>query len=197
MEKKEKTEHLYLTGFMGSGKSTIGKNLAKKLGIPFIDTDNIIEMKKGIEISEIFEHKGEKWFRDYEENTLENIINSSDRLVISLGGGSLMSEKNLKRVLSTGKLIYIKSSPDQIWKRIRHSTRRPLLRQKGVAWTRERYIQRINELMKARESGYYSAHLIIDRDGKEVDEVVAQLLLQLSELVTIENTAISDIRKNK
>ena len=188
MEKKKKINHLYLTGFMGSGKSTIGKNLAKKLGIPFIDTDDVIETKKGIDISEIFEHKGEEWFRNYEENTLENIINSSDRSVISLGGGSLMSEKNLKRVLSTGKLIYIKSSPDQIWKRIRHSTRRPLLRQEGVDWTRERYMQRIGELMKARESGYHSAHLIIDRDGKEVDEVVAQLLSQLSEAATTEDT---------
>ncbi len=174
--------HLFLTGFMGSGKSTIGKSLAKQLGITFIDTDDIIEIELGMEIAEIFKIKGEDWFRQYEESTLKKIIKSANRSVISLGGGSLMSEKNLSLINSAGILIYVKSSPDQIWKRIKHSTRRPLLRNEGEAWSREMYLQRIKELMKEREYGYQSARLIIDRNGKDVNEVVTQLLSKLSEL---------------
>lgn len=167
---------------MGSGKSTIGKSLAKQLEITFIDTDDVIEMELGMEIAEIFKIKGEDWFRQYEENTLGKIIKSANRSVISLGGGSLMSEKNLSLINSGGILIYIKSSPDQIWKRIKHSTRRPLLRPEGEDWSKEMYLQRIKELMKEREYGYQSARLIIDRNGKEVNKVVSQLLSKLSEL---------------
>jgi shikimate kinase len=167
---------------MGSGKSTIGKRLANQLNVEFIDTDDEIELMLGIEIKDIFRTKGEAWFREYEKSTLNNIIESRNKSIISLGGGTLLLDSNLEKVLSSGILIYIKSSPGEIWKRIKHSTRRPLLRRDGEEWTREKYLDRITELLKKRRKGYAAAQLAIDRDGKEVDEIVDYLLIKLNEL---------------
>lgn len=113
---------------MGSGKSTIGKKLAKKIGCAFIDTDDELENQYQKEIREIFAHEGEKWFREREEEKINEISNRKEFAVISLGGGALMSEKTLENIKSRGVLIYIQSSPENIYNRIKHSTRRPLMR---------------------------------------------------------------------
>ena len=172
-------KHIFLTGFMGSGKSTIGKKLAAQLQVRFIDTDDRIEALHAIEIKDIFKNEGENRFREYEETLLAEIINKEDPAVISLGGGTLLSEINLEKVLSSGTLIYIKSAPSEIWNRIKHSTRRPLLRKDGEEWNKEMYLERIAHLMKEREKGYRMAHMVLDRDGKEVDEIVDNLLSKL------------------
>lgn len=172
-------KHIFLTGFMGSGKSTIGKKLATRLQVKFVDTDDRIEASYDVEIKKIFRDHGESRFREYEESILDEIIEKEKPAIISLGGGTLLSQKNLTKVLSTGVLIYIKSSPIEIWNRIKHSTRRPLLRKEGEEWTREMYLERIAQLMKEREQGYNQAHLLLDRDGKEVDEIVEELLIQI------------------
>jgi shikimate kinase len=172
-------KHIFLTGFMGSGKSTIGKKLATQLQVKFIDTDDRIETAHDVEIKEIFKEKGESRFRQYEETVLADIIVSEDPAIISLGGGTLLSDTNQKKVLSSGFLIYIKSSPTEIWNRIKHSTRRPLLRKDGEEWSKEMYMDRIAQLMKEREEGYHMAHLILDRDGKELDEIVEELLKKI------------------
>jgi shikimate kinase len=161
---------------MGSGKSTIGKKLAAQLQVKFIDTDDRIEAAQQVEIKEIFKEQGESRFREYEESVLDEIINNEKPAIVSLGGGTLLSSVNLSKVLSSGMLIYIKSSPTEIWNRIKHSTRRPLLRKEGEEWTMEMYLDRIAQLMKEREIGYNQAHLVLDRDGKEVDEIVEHLI---------------------
>ncbi len=169
-------QHIFLTGFMGSGKSTIGKRLASRLRVKFIDTDDRIESSQNSEIKEIFKIKGESRFRKYEESILDEIIQNEKCVVISLGGGTLLSGVNLKRVLASGLLIYIKSGPAEVWKRIKHSTRRPLLRKAGEEWTRQMYLDRIIELMVERKKGYNQAQIVLNRDGKEVDEIVEELL---------------------
>ena len=173
--------HIFLTGFMGSGKSTIGKKLANRLGTKFIDTDDIIELSYKKEIKDIFEHEGEAKFREYEENMLAEIIEAEDGAVISLGGGTLLSANNIDTVLKSGLLIYIKSEPSEIWNRIKHSTRRPLLRKDGEDWTRQMYLDRVAELMKEREEGYNRAHLLLDRDGKDGEEIVVELLHEIEQ----------------
>jgi shikimate kinase len=170
-------QHIYLTGFMGSGKSTIGKKLAKRLGLNFIDVDDEIEKHYKKSITDIFKEKGESWFRDLEEDSITNLSQIAERSVISLGGGALISELNLKQVLKSGNLIYIESSAEEIWKRIRHSTRRPLMRDAKQRWDKNMYIQRIGSLLEQRKKGYQSADIIINRDGIEADEV-AELILQ-------------------
>lgn len=169
-------QHIFLTGFMGSGKSTIGKRLASRLRVKFIDTDDRIESSQNSEIKEIFKIKGESRFRKYEESILDEIIHNEKCVVISLGGGTLLSGVNLKKVLASGLLIYIKSGSAEVWKRIKHSTRRPLLRKAGEEWTRQMYLDRITELMVEREKGYNQAQIVLNRDGKEVDEIVEELL---------------------
>lgn len=176
---KNLKRHIYLTGFMGSGKSTIGKKLADRLGVKFIDTDDLIEEQYQIEIKDIFEGEGESQFRVYEELTLDKIKEYELPAVISLGGGTLLSKVNQNKVLSSGFLVYIQSSPREIWNRIKHSTRRPLLRKDGEEWTREMYLERIDQLMSKRVLGYQKAHLILDRDGKEVEEIVEELLKKI------------------
>jgi shikimate kinase len=177
------TKHIFLTGFMGSGKSTIGKKLATRLGAKFIDTDEIIELSQKMEIKNIFKVEGESHFRKYEEVVLERIIDTEKNAVISLGGGTLLSDVNLKKVRDAGILIYIKSNPSEIWKRIKHSTRRPLLRKDGENWTRQMYLNRITELMAEREAGYEQAQFILDRDGKEVDEIVGEILAEIKSMI--------------
>ena len=165
---------------MGSGKSTIGRELARRLNRPFIDSDDRIEAGQNMEISEIFSTRGEAYFRELEENIVTEIINSSDKAVISLGGGTLLSQKITALVLASGILIYIKSKPEEIWKRIKHSTRRPLLRQEGDIWQKKEYMKRMTKLMREREKGYRQAHFRIDRDGKEVNEIVEEIIEKLS-----------------
>jgi len=171
--------HIFLTGFMGSGKSTIGKRLAEMLSVGFIDTDEQIESQVGMEISQIFATKGEEWFRKIEEETIGSVISQQNRNIISLGGGSLLYPLTVEKILDEGILIYIQSDPIEIWKRIRHSTRRPLLRHQGEEWSRERYLERMQVLMIEREEGYLQANIVIHRDGKEVDEIVDEIFLEM------------------
>ena len=173
--------NIFLTGFMGSGKSTIGKRLGLRLGVKFIDTDEQIESDVGMEIRQMFATEGETWFRKIEEDTVASIISHHHTNIISLGGGTLLSPTTVERILTNGKLIYIKSDPVEIWNRIKHSTRRPLLRHDGEEWSREIYLKRMEVLMQEREPGYLQAHLILDRDGKEVDGIVDEIILNLEE----------------
>ncbi len=177
--------HLFLTGFMGSGKSTIGKKLAQQLGWRFIDTDERIESTVKMEIGEIFKFKGESRFREYEATIIDEIITRDESFVISLGGGTLLSNAILRRVLAAGLLIYIQSEPAEIWKRIKHSTRRPLLRHEGEEWSRDKYLHRMKELMKERQKGYNTAQLTIARDGKEVNEIVEEILIKLNKIKSV------------
>jgi shikimate kinase len=168
-------KHIYLTGFMGSGKSTIGRTLARELQRKFIDSDYEIENKYSKEIKDIFASEGESRFRQIEQEMIVRLSQYTESCIISLGGGALISDKNLEIVLNSGFLIYIKSKPEEIWRRIKHSTRRPLLRHEDEFWTREDYLHRIKALLLQREKGYHKAQIIIDRDGKEADEVVEML----------------------
>ena len=165
---------------MGSGKSTIGKELARRLDRAFIDTDERIETAQKMEIIEIFAKKGEAWFRIYEEKVVHELISSARQAVISLGGGTLLSQKTTDFVLASGILIYIKSEPEEIYKRIKHSSRRPLLRLEGNVWQKKAYMERVAQLMRQREKGYAHAHICIDRDGKEVNEIVDEIVNKLS-----------------
>lgn len=160
---------------MGSGKSTIGKKLAKMLGYKFIDTDDEIELLHGKEIRHMFTEEGEAWFRAEEENTIAELIEKKEPAVISLGGGALISDKTLDMIVRNGILVHIFSSPENIYLRIKHSTRRPLLRSKGEELSREQYLEKINTLLNEREKGYSAAHIILDRDNYDANEAAKKL----------------------
>ena len=116
---------IYLIGSMGSGKSTIGKMLASKLHLPFIDIDKKIEQKEKMVISDIFKENGENYFRKIESDILKK-YSALNEFVISTGGGAVLSQDN-KKILNNGYKIYLKISIDAQYNRVKHRKHRPLL----------------------------------------------------------------------
>lgn len=119
--------NIILIGFMGVGKSEVGRILSSRLKMNFIDTDNIIEGAEGIKISEIFEKKGEPYFRDLETKVITT-LHDYDNFVISTGGGIVLREENVKMLKEIGPLVLLASSPDAIYGRLKDEKDRPLLR---------------------------------------------------------------------
>lgn len=165
-------ENIVLTGFMGTGKNAIGKRLAQELSLKFIDTDDIIEKKEGITISEIFEKFGEKHFRKLEKKVVKKVAQGKDQ-VISTGGGVVLDQENISSLGKNGVIICLWASPEMIRKRTEKETHRPLL--EGV--NREK---RIEELLDYRKPFYgKSADYIVDTSHLSVEEVVEKILKYL------------------
>ena len=166
----------YLTGFMASGKSTIGPILANSLGWTFFDIDKEIIKKEGMKITEIFKLKGEDYFRRI-ENELLQLLSKKNKVIIALGGGTITSEFNREIIKSTGFMIYLKSSPEIAYKRLKFKRDRPaLLFEEDELPTEEKFIKRINSLLEQRKEFYEQADYIINTDsipvGKTVDKIV-------------------------
>ena len=115
-----------LVGLPGSGKSTVGRQLARRLQLPFVDSDHVIEERLGCSIREYFEREGEARFRDVEESVIDELTERHQG-VLSTGGGAVLRAANREHLRSRGKVIYLKSSPDELYRRLRHDTNRPLL----------------------------------------------------------------------
>ena len=114
--------NIVLMGFMGAGKTTIGKELAKALGYEFIDTDERIEREQGRKISDIFSEDGEEVFRQMETDLLKNLQNSEDKFVLSIGGGMPVREENRSLLRSLGTVVYLKTSKEEILRRVSGDT---------------------------------------------------------------------------
>ncbi|GBD90378.1 shikimate kinase [bacterium BMS3Abin04] len=169
------TERFYITGFMTSGKSTIGPILANVLGWSFFDLDKVIENEFGKTIVEIFTDKGEQEFRNLEKQYISQIA-SNENVIIALGGGTIANEQNLALIKSTGKLIYLRASPDIIYKRIKNKIDRPLFRDMVLSESNpEDFLVRIKSLLDKREKFYEQADIIIDTGehpiGRTVDKI--------------------------
>ncbi len=149
---------------MGTGKSTIGRILADSLQLPFVDTDEQIEMSVGLSVKEIFASKGEEFFRRQETEHIRRMLMEIRPKVISLGGGALVQKSTYNLVRQKAVLIYIYSRPEKIYERIKHSTRRPLFRGEHEELTEAQALERIRELMAERSAGYNQADIVYDRD---------------------------------
>lgn len=159
--------NIIFTGMMGSGKTTIGKELAKLTGYEFIDTDAIIEKEQNIKIVEIFSKYGEGYFRTL-ENELVKKISLKDNSVISLGGGAFCNQDNISILKNTGFTIYLKTSIENILNRLSEDEikKRPLLKD----------LNNFNNLLEKREVYYNQAHLIISTDNKSINEIINEIL---------------------
>ncbi len=177
MEKK----HIFLTGFMGAGKSRVGRYLAKRLNFPFVDTDKEIEEKTGKTVKAIFEDQGEQAFRKLEVETIRQLCDDPLPRVISLGGGALNNAQTFQRVHSTGIVIYLQSSPENILQRVKHTDKRPLLKVDEKQDRDAALLQRIRELLTQREPVYNQADIVVPRDGLEAEEVAEKILQQLNQ----------------
>lgn len=170
-----KGDVIYLAGFMGAGKSTIGPILANTLGWNFYDLDKVIEIYEGLKVGKIFETKGENYFRKVEHEILQK-ISGEHRVVISLGGGTMADEKNLQIMKQTGTIFYLKASQEAIYKRLKYKRDRPSLHINGdFPESREQLMELINKLLNEREKFYLLCDHIILTDnipvGKTVDRI--------------------------
>jgi len=175
MAQRKELRHICLTGFMGSGKSTIGKILSKHFRIQFVDTDDRIESAEGMSVKEIFRQKGEDFFRKKETEHILRELDASEVRIISLGGGALMHNPNREHVREKALLIYIYSRPEEIYQRIKHSTKRPLFRADNEEITEEQSLLRIRDLMDQRAEGYSQADIVFDRDQMNAEEAAKKL----------------------
>jgi shikimate kinase len=175
-----KKERIFLTGFMGSGKTTIGPILANTIGYEFADIDTRIERLRGKTINEIFREEGEERFRVLERNLLAELCRERS-IVIALGGGTIADPGSRALIARSGILVYLKIPPDQLFNRLRNKTNRPML--EGVTGDRldeEGLRTRLRELLRKREPYYNSADIVVTTGnqpvGLSVDEIVKKLI---------------------
>ncbi len=148
--------NIYLMGFMGCGKSSVGLLLAKRIHWPFIDTDIKIAQEKGLSIPEIFEKHGESYFRKLEKSCILQ-ISKIKKHVVSLGGGAVIDPENWKAISHSGITISICYPPEIIMERLSSDENRPLLGDTG----KDKRLQRIIDLMEEREKFYKQADLLL------------------------------------
>ena len=163
-------KNIVLMGFMGAGKTTIGKKLAKALEYEFIDTDEWIEKEQGRKISNIFAEDGEVVFRDMETDLLKRLQNSEEKFVLSVGGGMPVREENRALLRNLGIVIYLKTSKEEIIRRVSGDKNRPLLQGGDLE-------EKVTNLMNAREQIYVeTAHVEVITDGKTPSKVVENIM---------------------
>lgn len=131
-----------LVGLPGCGKTTVGRQLARRLQLPFADSDRLIEVRLGCSIREFFESEGESRFREIESEVIGGLTQGPP-CVLSTGGGAILSKANREYLKSGGQVVYLRSTPDQLFRRLRHDSTRPLLQvDDPLARMRELYAER-------------------------------------------------------
>ena len=158
---------LILTGMMGVGKSTVGKELSKKLGYKFIDMDNLIEKKENMTITKIFRVKGENYFRKIEENLTLNTLKDK-KVVISLGGGAFLNPRIRKEVLKTTISFWLNVSINSLLLRVSRNKKRPLIE--------GNYKKKMTDIYSKRKDTYKLANYKIDCDNLKKFEVAKKIL---------------------
>ncbi len=168
---KRQKKNVFLLGFMGCGKSRVGRILAEQLGWPFLDTDMSIEAESGMTIAEIFESKGEACFRQLEKACVSRVSRLNSH-VIALGGGAVMDPESLKKVRESGVMIMLSYPPEILASRIARDENRPLMK----GYKPEERLARIKSLLEKREPVYRTADLVL-HFPKEIEcEAVAGLI---------------------
>ncbi len=161
-----------LIGLPGSGKSTVGRQLARRLRIPFFDSDQVIERQLGCSIREYFEREGEARFRDVEESVLDELTQNHEG-VLSTGGGAVLRPANRERLRTRSQVVYLNSSPDELFRRLRHDVNRPLLQVADP-------LSRLRDLHAVRDPLYReTAHFIMETGRPSVATLVGMIVTQL------------------
>ena len=161
-------KNIVLTGFMGTGKTSAGRVLARKLGTRFIDTDTLIEKEAGIQIWEIFEKFGEAHFRGLERQIVKKVT-EEEGIVIAVGGGAIVNPANLADLKRHGIVVSLTASPEVILSRVEKNLDRPLLKV-------EDKLGKIKELIAVRAPFYEKADITVDTDCKNPEQVADEIL---------------------
>jgi shikimate kinase len=170
--KKYPPKNIYLIGFMGSGKSTVGPLLAEKLDHAFFDTDECIVNETGKSIPEIFAEDGEDFFREKEREAIQ-FVSQLENFVVSVGGGAVMNTRNWLALKSSGLIIYLKCDAESIYQRVKNDLNRPLLNK-----ARNKREQ-ISVLLNQRAHTYEQADLIIDTANLTPESVVQKIVQEI------------------
>jgi len=166
-------KNIALIGFMGTGKTSVGVLLANALSWNFIDTDKIIEDKTGMDIPDIFQEHGEKFFRQKEKEVVEGAC-QNQRHVIATGGGVILDKANVAQLKEHSFIICLRANPEEILNRVRCDNSRPLLAVDDP-------LKIINNLLKIREPYYQCADLFIDTSGKNVENIIEEIIMHLTQ----------------
>jgi shikimate kinase len=161
--------HVILTGFMATGKTEVGRRLARVLGRPFVDTDGLVEADAGRSVAEIFATEGEARFREREREAVTRACAVPDA-VIATGGGTLLDPDSRRRLAARGPIVCLSATPEEIVRRVGDPGNRPLLA--GANGSR---VERVRELLAARADVYRLATHAVDTSGLSVDEVVERV----------------------
>ncbi|WP_333654172.1 shikimate kinase [Dissulfurispira sp.] len=161
-------KNIVLTGFMGTGKTEVGRILSRKLGYVLVDADTEIEKEQGITITEIFKQYGEPKFREIESNVIKR-LSEIKNAVISTGGGAVLRQENMDNLRKNGVIICLTASPETILKRTSNNNDRPLLQVDNP-------LQKIKELLEFRKPYYEKADIMIDTEGKSPIEVAEEII---------------------
>lgn len=162
-----------LVGMPGSGKTTVGRQLARRLGFAFVDSDRLIEERIGGSIREFFDREGEEAFRAIEEATLDELTKAGGRTVVSTGGGAVVRPATRERLRQSGYVIYLHALPEDIYRRLRHDTTRPLLQTANP-------LERLRSLYAERDPLYReTAHFVIETGRPSVATLVNMVVMQL------------------
>jgi len=159
--------NIYLVGFMGTGKTSVGRLLAKQTGWNFVDLDELIELKEQRRIVDIFAKEGEPYFRKIEKKILKE-VSTQKKFVVACGGGVVLDKDNIKLMKKTGILVTLSATSQVILKRVSASLRRPLLNVKDQR-------KRIELLLKMRQPYYMQANKVIDTSSLTIKQVAVKI----------------------
>jgi shikimate kinase len=170
---KSRSQNLYLVGMMGAGKTSIGRQLAKRLQRRFVDVDHEIEAQTGVRIPTIFEIEGEAGFREREAQAIATLTGQAD-LVLATGGGAVLREANRQCLKDSGVVVYLRVPPQTLYERTRHDRNRPLLQV-------ENPLKRIEELYALRDPLYREvADIIMDSGNCSVASLARRIEEELN-----------------
>ena len=168
MERQGKNRpNIVLVGFMGTGKTSIGRRLAIQLRMRYVDTDDIIELDSGRCISDIFSADGEETFRELESEAVRK-ASKLDNSVISTGGGVVLKEANMMELRRNGIIFCLTATPEEIYRRVEHQTHRPLLQTPDP-------LTKIKSMMEDRHPYYVKADYMVETTGRSFGEVMAYI----------------------
>ena len=160
--------NIYLVGFMGTGKTAVGRALAKKLKVQLVDIDDLIVKKENRSINDIFSQSKEPYFRKLEQETLREIALGNGQIV-ACGGGIVINPDNIAIMKKSGTMIALTARPEIIYERVKRASHRPLLKVADP-------LEKIKELLALRKPYYEQAHVVIDTSALSVQEVMRHIL---------------------
>ncbi len=157
----------------GCGKSTVGRHLARQLGLHFVDADHDIERRIGMPIRDFFEQQGEAAFRDIEQDVIDELTQAEQGQLLATGGGAVLRPSNRDALHSRTHVFYLRATPEELYRRLRHDSHRPLLQVQDP-------LQRLRELYQERDPLYRrTAHFVIETARPSVPALIHMVLMQL------------------